>query len=75
MIWVPGILWVLSFILLLRPFVAQKTGLETLNALETFFVRQAILLGLLFIALFGAPFGEKLLQSQIHLDLKRLLTN
>lgn len=73
MMWALGILWALSFALLLKPFMAQKIGLETLDALDTFFVRQAILLCLLFIGLFAVPFGEKLLQSQIHLDLKQLL--
>lgn len=70
MIWGLGIiLWGLSFILLLKPFIAKKTGLETLDALDIFLKRQAILLCLLFIALFAVPFGEKLLESQIHLDL------
>lgn len=73
MIWGLGILWVLSFVLLLKPFVAQKTGLETLDALDAFFVRQAILLCLLFIALFAVPFGESLLQPQNRPDLKQLL--
>ena len=67
MMWGLGILWVLSFALLLRPFVAQKTGLETLDALDTFLRRQAILLCLLF--------AGKLLHPQIHLNLKQLLTN
>ncbi len=50
--WAIGILWVISFGLLLRPFVAQKAGLETLDALDVFFVRQVILLCLLFVVLF-----------------------
>lgn len=73
MMWALGILWALSFVLLLKPFMAQKIGLETLDALDIFLKRQAILLGLLFIGLFVVPFGEMLLQSQIHLDLKQLL--
>jgi hypothetical protein len=60
--WSIGILWAISFGLLLRPFIAQKAGLETLDALDVFFVRQTILLCLLFIALFAVPLVEKLLQ-------------
>jgi hypothetical protein len=75
MIWALGALWAMSFVLLLRPFVAQKTSLETSDALDVFFVRQVLLLCLLFIALFSVPFGEKLLQFQIHLNLKQLLIN
>ena len=52
MIWVVGFLWLISWALLLKPFVAKKTGLETLDALDLFVVRQGILLCLLVFALY-----------------------
>ncbi|MEI6806071.1 MAG: hypothetical protein WCK49_06145 [Myxococcaceae bacterium] len=52
MIWVVGVLWALSFVSLLKPFIDKKTGLETLDALDIFAVRQSILLCLLVFALY-----------------------
>lgn len=52
MIWGVGLLWILSFGSLLKPFIDKKTGLETLDALDLFAVRQSILLCLLVFALF-----------------------
>lgn len=54
MIWFLGLFWVISFVLLLRPFVSQKTGLETLDALDIFAIRQGILLCWLIFALYPA---------------------
>ena len=52
MIWIVGLFWVVSLVLLLRPFVAKKTGLETLDALDIFAIRQGILLCWLIFALY-----------------------
>lgn len=52
MIWVVGLFWVVSLVLLLLPFVAKKTGLETLDALDIFAIRQGILLCWLIFSLY-----------------------
>ena len=44
------ILWLISLALLLKPFITKKKGLETLDALDFFTMRQGILLCLLIFA-------------------------
>lgn len=48
---VVGVLWLLSWALLLQPFITGKTGLETLDALDAFMIRQGILLCLFIFAI------------------------
>ncbi len=56
MIWGISLLWMISLGLLLRPFVAKQTGLETPDALDIFTVRQGILLAWLIFALYPVWF-------------------
>src|SRR3989338_1676481 len=53
-----GILWLGSWVILLKPFVRHQTGLETLDALDAFMIRQGLLLCLFIFALFpSVPTG------------------
>ena len=55
-----GILWLSSWVLLLKPFIAHKTGLETLDALDAFMIRQGLLLCLLILVLVISHYWETL---------------
>lgn len=52
MIWIVALLWMVSLVSLLKPFVTQKIGFETFDALDVFKTRQGALLCLLMFAFY-----------------------